>query len=252
MAEKLVIRPNDRYALVGKTGSGKSKFGLTLSTYIVREVNKKAAKPWQVWVVDTKGDPEDISRLRAWHYVRVENMTGMVPDHDGEHLYRYFVIQPSSDETDDVMPKAQHVFAAAKRHGNVLVNIDEYSQVVQSERIPGRALKDLFARGRGLRAGVVGQTQEPVFVPRQLASQATHLFLFDVSLTADIDWCKKLFSGYQRPVKMGYIHGFWYSNLDGEAAWHFFHHEREFYEEVLVTPDEAETAPVDTRTDEKV
>jgi hypothetical protein len=255
MPEQITIKPNDRFALIGKTGSGKTKFGLTLGTTIIRAVNKTALKPWQCWIIDTKGDPTDIERMRRWGYTRVQSMEGLVPDHDGENLYRFFVIEPG-DEYDDTVEKAQHVFAAAKKHGNVLVNVDEYTSVVQSDRMPGKSLKDLFARGRGLRVGVIGQTQEPVYVPRQLASQASHLFLFDLSLTADIEWATKFCRGYERPVKQGYPHGFYYSHLDGDAAWHFFHHEAEFAREVLVEkpsdPESAEKGSNDTISPEKV
>lgn len=226
------LQPNDRFAAFGKTGSGKSKFALTLATHIVREVNKTALTPWQVWFIDTKNDPVDIERLRQWHYTRVKQLSHNKVDDDGAWSYRYFLLAPS-DTVDDLVPQAQQVIRAALKHKNVLVVVDEYTQVVVSTRMPGKDLKDLFTRGRGLRTGIIGESQEPTYIPRQLASQATHLFLFDLSLPADQEWAKDFCPQYRRPPSMGAPHGFWYSHLDGEAKWHFFEHEKEFFEEVL-------------------
>lgn len=229
---KIKLQPNDRYAVFGKTGSGKTKFSLTLTTHVIREVNKTAKTPWQAWWIDTKNDPTDVERLRQWHYTRVKNLAHGKPDGDGDWSYRYFLLSPS-DNVDDLVPQGQAVIRAALKHKNVLVVVDEYTQVVASTRMPGKDLKDLFTRGRGLRTGIVGQSQEPTYIPRQLASQATHLFLFDLSLPADVDWARGFCPQYRRPRQMGSEYGFWYCHLDGEAQWFFFNHEKDFFEQVL-------------------
>lgn len=232
MANKIKLQPNDRYAIFGKTGSGKTKFSLTLATHVVREVNKKAQTPWQVWWLDTKNDPTDVERLRKWHYTRVKSLNRGKVDEDGSWSYRYFLLQPSAN-TDDLVSQAQTAIRGALKHKNVLVVVDEYTQVVVSTRMPGKDLKDLFTRGRGLRTGIIGQSQEPTYIPRQLASQATHLFLFDLSLPADREWAKSFCPQYRRPTEMGSKFGFWYCFLDGDAEWFFFQNERDFFEQVL-------------------
>lgn len=226
------IQPSDRFAVFGKTGSGKTKFSLTLATHIAREVNRTAQTPWQVWWLDTKNDPTDVERLRKWGYTRVKQLDHDKVDEDGAWSYRYFLLVPS-ENSDDLVPQAQKVIRSALKHKNVLLVVDEYTQVVMSTRMPGKDLKDLFTRGRGLRTGIIGQSQEPTYIPRQLASQATHLFLFDLSLPADIEWARSFCPQYRRPQQMGSKYGFWYCPLDGEAQWFFFDHEKDFYEQVL-------------------
>jgi ABC-type multidrug transport system ATPase subunit len=54
------LAPNDRYACIGKTGSGKTSFATVLATTLIPVDEGE----WQAWWIDTKGDPKDIKRLK--------------------------------------------------------------------------------------------------------------------------------------------------------------------------------------------
>lgn len=227
------LKPNDRYAIVGKTRSGKTQFTTTLATTIVAQVNKRTeGEPWMVWWIDTKGDPKDIERLRRWGYVRVKRLANN--DVDGPEIYRYFKVEPASGE-ETVAPEVAIIARSAYNHkgGRILVVVDEFAQCIFSSRRMGPALRDLEQRGGGKMVGFMGQTQEPVDIPRQLLSQATHLFIFQLTFQRDIEYMRKGYCPeYELPSKMGAPHGFWYRHIDNpkNLGWRFFRHEREFYE----------------------
>jgi hypothetical protein len=226
-----------RYALVGKTRSGKTRFGITLAGMFAQYLYY----PYQIWWIDTKGSLEDLGTLRQFGFrngASSQDMKsqGAIPG------ALYFHIEPT-DYTDDqsVVRQAQLIFAASMRraqtermdYNNVLLVVDEYTSVVPSTRSPGSALKDVFARGGGMKCGIIGLTQEPSFVPRQLISQATHLFLFSLSLDYDIDRIKKMIPTYVPPIERGDPYGFWHIYLDDTTQQtEYFHNQMEWYEQV--------------------
>lgn len=230
----VTFMPNDRYCVLGKTGSGKTQFTTTLATEIIRIVNETAITPWSIFWCDTKGDPKDIRRLRQWGYVRVKSLEGNDPD--GPELYRYFKIERPEGEDNCATSVARIAQAAYDRSRDThnsrptLLVVDEWAQAVFSARRMGPRLLDVEQRGRGLRCGLMGETQEPVDVPRQLFSQATHQFVFNLSHARDIEWVRKSFKGYVPPIRYGLSHGFWYTWSDGDVGWMLFEHEREFFD----------------------
>lgn len=222
MAEPIVLSSSDRFALVGKTGSGKTFASTLLATMLLPwpgypRPRGQSKNPWQIWFVDTKGDAKDARRLGEWGFRTVTR----VPDDWPRVIYK---IRPldKSDELS-VAKQVQQLCWTATQRGNVLVVIDEYTSCVLSSRSVGAGLKNIYARGRGLHVGSIGCTQEPVSIPRQLASQATHLFLFNVTYTYDIDWCNTLCPRYgDGPPD---VHGFWYRWLDGPknvSTWKYY------------------------------
>lgn len=226
------FQPNDRYAVIGKTGSGKTHFSMMLATLLVAVVNETAAVPWSVWWVDSKGDPTDIQRLRQWGYHKVKWLTGLDPD--GPELYRYFKLERRDDD-DNVAPQVAEIARAAYERSKhptnprpTLLVIDEWTQAVYSRQSMGPRLLDIEQRGRGNRCGLFGLTQEPVFVPRQLISQATHQFLFTLTHAADIEHVKNFCPSYRPPIEMGNPYGFFYRHVDGDSKWQLFPHEVEF------------------------
>jgi hypothetical protein len=226
--------PNDRYAMIGKTGSGKTHTSMALFTLITAVVNEKAIQPWSVWWVDSKGDPGDIARLRQWGYERVKHLNGLDPD--GPELYRYFKLETRPGE-ENVAPQVAEIARCAYQRSKhptnprpTLLVIDEWTQVIFSRQNMGPRLLDIEQRGRGNRCGLAGLTQEPVYVPRQLLSQATHQFLFSLSHVADIDHVRNFCPAYEPPNEKGHTYGFWYRHVDGNAKWQFFAHEAEFFD----------------------
>jgi len=216
-SERVTIAPNERFAIVGKSRSGKTTFGSVLSHTLVPD--ELITAHWQVWAVDSKGDPKDIARLRKLGFVEGDVTTGLPkrrPRYGQPQPGRlYFRLRDIGGAT--VIEQAQHLFKLAMARRRVLVDIDEYTQVVEGVRTCGRPLDDLFTRGGGLGVGVIGKTQEPVLIPRKLMSQATHLFAFDLSFPPDIAKMQEFITDYSRPPREE-RHALWHVWLDGDAV----------------------------------
>ena len=228
------LKPNDRYALVGKTRSGKTREAMVLAGSFAMAFKE----PWEVWWLDTKNDPDDLKALRKWgfrNYMSESDRT----ETGGLTQALYYLIKPIESEGEDsVKVQAQKIIRNAYNRGHVLLVIDEYTQVVMSKQSPGAALSDVFARGGGKNVGIIGLTQEPVFIPRQLLSQATHLVMFNLTYQADIDYIKKLYRGYIEPVKRGDPHGFYWKWVDGTSLEvNYYKNQAQWYDGLRVLVD---------------
>lgn len=228
--EKIPLEPNDRYALVGKTGSGKTSFATVLAATLIPTYEGD----WQAWWIDTKGDDKDLLRLKQWQFIHINSYKRDVPKKIQRHNRIYFPLR-ERDGGPSIVVQAQQVIRDAMRRKKVLLIIDEYTHVIVNQRNPGRNLGNCFRTGRGIGVGLIGCTQEPVYVPRQLLSQAGHSFLFDLHYPPDIKYIRGVFEDYDRPE---HPHGFFTSHLDGRTGWRYYPDQRSWYDEVLpvVTP----------------
>jgi len=227
------LRPNERYAFVGKTRSGKTALAMLLAGTWARSL----PPPWEVWWIDTKGDPDDIRQLRKWGFRNAVSKKDRAPESGGLKNALYFKIESKDAggiETN-VADQAQAVFRLAYQRTHVIVVIDEYVQVVYSRVNAGADLLDIFQRGGGRKVGLIGLTQEPVYVPRQLISQATHVCLLSLTYVNDIKYVKNLNPAYQSPLKVGDPHGFWWSWVDGHGEWDYFPDQKAWYETVNIS-----------------
>lgn len=219
------ISPNQRYALLGKTRSGKTSFGMALAAFLV-PYDKKKAMGWEAWWIDTKGDEDDLQALANWGFK--EQAPGLAGWRKSNGTRKLFKMRndPKKNSKNPrnrmlAWQKSQEIFAQAFEHQGVVVIVDEYVQVVQSERNAGEDLLNIFQRGGGLDVGLIGMTQEPVFVPRQLISQASHQFIFNVTYPKDVQFIQGIFSGYKPPLEYGDSHGFYHVavDYDGQAVY---------------------------------
>jgi DNA helicase HerA-like ATPase len=221
MPAQAKLNPFDRVAIIGKTGSGKTRLAIVIASYFAQTLGP----PWEVWWIDTKNVKEDIEELINWGAVN-----GSSEKHQkrrgGLRNFKFFIITPEPGYS--TVEQAQGKLQEAYERGHVIVVIDEYTQVVISNRTPGQPLKDVFTRGRGRNVGLIGLTQEPVNVPRMLMSQASHLVLFTVTYPYDIDYCKKLCKIYTPPQDQGNTHGFYWSHIDGTAKWAYYENQKEW------------------------
>ncbi len=237
---KRILAPEQRCGFVGKSRSGKTTFATTLSTLLVPQTDTD----WQVWWIDTKGDPRDIARLKRYGYVSYGAWSA---DRLGQmrRINRIYFRLVESD-AESIIEQAQRVFRLAMERGHVLLVADEYTQVVMSMKMPGRWLGSVFRQGGGLNVGIIGQTQEPVYVPRQLLSQATHVFFFDLFYEADIKYIRGMFKDYIPPADMGDPHGFYWGHTEGssERRWMYFKDQQDFLKELKLKPPK-ETTVVD-------
>ncbi len=217
------LSPNERYGFVGKTRSGKTQMAIVLAAQFAMTLHS----PWEVWWIDTKNDPKDIRQLRKWGFCNGANEK----DRHRPGAMRnalYFKI----DETNgfSVVLQAQAKIQEAYDRTHIILVIDEYTQVVPSDRSPGFGLKNVFARGGGKNVGLIGLTQEPVYIPRMLLSQASHLALFTVTYQADIKYLRNLCKNYVPPADQGDPYGFYWSHTDGSGKWAYYTSQKEWYD----------------------
>lgn len=203
-----------RYAVVGKTGSGKTHFSVVLASLLVPHDDPH----FECWWLDSKMDPRDAKMLGRWGFGRK----------DCPARKRVPMI-------GDVNSAAQRACDDALRQRNRLIVVDEYKHCVDSARRAGYGIEGVHLRGRGLNVGMIGQTQEPVDIPRQLLSQAAHVFLFDLSYPTDIKYVRSLYPDYDRPP---HTHGFFHAYIDGDVTWRYYPHVRAWYDSLGIADNQ--------------
>lgn len=229
------LNPNDRYALVGKTGSGKTQLAIVLAGTFARSL----PYPWEVWWIDTKNVDEDIRTLRSWGFRNAAS----VEDQQTSRITtaKYFYVTAGDERYDpETVEQVQAILKAAYNRQRVVVVVDEYTQAVPGQRNPGAALRDVFARGRGRQVGIIGCTQEPVYVPRQLISQATHTVMLNVSYAYDIKYLKSVDPLYIPPVKHGDRYGFYWRWNDGGGDLDYFPNQKVWYDQLKIAMNRQE------------
>lgn len=241
------LRPNERYAFIGKTRAGKTRTAMVLAGTLAIAL---ANAGWEIWLITTKGAPDDLIEWRKWGFRNIaseqDRDTTILPN---AIYFRLDVKNANGDEVSQV-DQAQRIFQAAYNRGGsgpskVMVVVDEYVSVVPSTKNAGQALLDIFQRGGGRTVGLIGLTQEPVYVPRQLISQATHIFLFTLTHIYDIKYARTICADYVPPADRGDPYGFWYKWVDGPTnQWLYYPNQRAWYDDLRIAmPKPIEVPP---------
>lgn len=221
----ITLRVNDRVSIVGKSGSGKT----ALMAMLAGVYAMLLPPPWQVWVVDTKGSPDDLELFRAWGFRNAFN----VEDRATSPLMNAVYFKCSGGGAGrkySIKQQANSVLAAAYERQYVVVVVDEFAQVAENRVSSGPALDDVFFRGRGLNIGFIGGTQEPVNIPRNLFSQATHTILMRLTWRNDIKAIRDSFDWYTPPPK----YAFYWIDVDGTEQISYYESQQELYQKLLV------------------
>jgi hypothetical protein len=226
------LKANERYALVGKTRSGKTVLAMVLAGTFARTL----PPPWEVWWIDTKNDPKDLASLRSWGFRNAASTKDRKPESGGLSNALYWRVTAHDDKGNDIdtVEQVQAILAEAYKRGHILIVIDEYVQAVPSARSAGKALLDVFQRGGGKNVGIIGLTQEPVYVPRQLISQATHLCLLSLTYENDIKYVRNLCPVYESPIKVGDPYGFYWSWVDGSGQWDYYPNQKVWFDQLQI------------------
>lgn len=230
-----ILEPNQRYALIGKTRSGKTALAMVLAGTFARTLGP----PWEVWWIDTKNDEKDLAALRQWGFRNGAHKPGRgdrAPEKGGLTNALYFKVTAHDKDGNDIdtVDAVQTLLGEAYARTHVIVVVDEYVQAIVSQRSAGTNLLNVFQRGGGKNVGLIGLTQEPVFVPRQLISQATHLVLFSLTYEADIKYVKNLCPIYVPPIKVNNPYGFYWSWVDGHAEWDYYKDQATWFDNLKV------------------
>lgn len=221
------LKPNERYAFVGKTRSGKTALAMVLAGTFARTLSQ----PWEVWWFDTKNDPKDLAELRKWGFRNAASEEDRKPERGGLSNALYFIIKEDKGGVSTV-EQVQDLCDKAYKRKHVLVVIDEYVQACPSARSAGQDLLNLFQRGGGRNVGIIGLTQEPVYVPRQLISQATHICLLSLTYENDIKYARNICSVYTPPIKAGDPYGFYWSWVDGSGEWDYYENQAAWFSQL--------------------
>lgn len=199
MGAPTLILPNQRVAVAGMTGSGKS---IATGFYLAGYQN--------VIALDVKGDSAGRDGLtKFWPALLQINQPPTIFTHlkdlvkfgAGRAIYR-----PEPSEMD--FEHFDAFFRWIYERRNTIVWVDEVYAVADGQDIPFH-YKAILTRGRSRGIGCWSCTQRPMWVPNFIFSEAEHLFQFRLQLEEDR---KKLagIAGKEVMVNPEGEHGFWY------------------------------------------
>lgn len=164
---ELAIRSDERVAIVGKTGSGKTYLSRVLTWGLERLVcfDPKStlglAQDWRLEDWTAKGRRD----LLAGKPVRLR-VPGPSPDDNPETYW---------------LPYLRDLYDA----GDVVLFIDEVYGVIPPGKTPSPELTALYTRGRELGIGVFAASQRPKLVPLFMLSESDWFFTFRLLLEDD-------------------------------------------------------------------
>jgi len=157
----LVIQPNERVAVLGMTGSGK--------TFLAQQYARGYKN---VMVLDTKG-------TFKWDKVPViRTLNELMKQGEGKFIYR-----PIDSEMNEDFYDAFFEFCYKRRH--TVVMVDELAQVMPSASNILPNWQNIMQRGRELNVGIINCTQRPRGVPKMMMSESEHTFCFRLKLEDD-------------------------------------------------------------------
>lgn len=169
---------NDRGALIGATGTGK--------TYLARFLIEDVDKPHSV-VYDTK--PSEA--IAEWDHEFIESIDELQEIDPGKQ--RRVIYRPSRFEMRDVVVQDKF-FEWVYVNGSRRVFIDEAGSIAGGSN-PGYNLQDCLTRGREKGVSTLVGTQRPARIPVVLMSEAEHYYIFRLNWPYDREKVTELTGG---------------------------------------------------------
>lgn len=179
------IEANNRTALVGATGTGKTY----MARYLLARVPRLVA-------LDPKGTLKNQWGLTEW------NRSSRRALARGEPLRVRATAEPGDNDF------YESVLGDAYDAGNVIIYIDEVYGVAPVGSRPGPMLSAVYTRGREFGIGVVAATQRPTWVPLFIFSEADNYIMFRLKLQND----RRRMAEFMGPDVLSDVrspHGFW-------------------------------------------
>lgn len=152
-----------RIAIVGRTGSGKTVAGLwhlSNANYL--------SQPWVV--IDYKGD-EHINAIENAQYIGLKD----TPKKPG-----IYIVQPEPDD-EEIFPFLTNIW----RRGNTGVYIDEGYMVSENKQAEKR-FRTLLTQGRSLHIPMIVLSQRPSWISRFVWTEADFYQIFHLNDDADV------------------------------------------------------------------
>lgn len=163
---KIVVKPNKRGIVIGKTGSGKTEF----VKWLLRQVEKSMP----IFIVDIKHDW--LGENPVWAKGKEKGTVDkprLVKKYDPR--WHVQVIQP--DGPADVEPSFANIL---KRRGRVFVYIDETRGLASATQVPTQ-MGRIWTQGRALSIPAWVGSQSARGIPLIFKSQADYWVIYDVS-----------------------------------------------------------------------
>jgi len=169
-------RQGEHVSLVGPTGQGKSTLGLAL-------LHRRR----YVMVLATKPKDATLDRLtKRRHeprYRLIRDVDDRTPVDARYLIWPKFTTAADQAVQADVMHRA---LDATFAEGAWCIYVDELSYMVRQLGL-GNMLTLIWQQGRSLGVSLMGATQRPAWVPLELYSQATHVFIWKHNDRRDLD-----------------------------------------------------------------
>lgn len=212
---KVTITMEDRWAVVGMSGSGKTTW--------VRQFIPRMFMWYNIPIIilDTKGQGEFDDIANELHITQNPPKPATTP-----------IIQVWKPPLDDIDAYDLFCTQILKNRKPALVIIDELSNLGKgnADSYPN-GYRLLLKQGRGLKISTVSMVQEAAYIPRQTTGQTSHLIRFH--LLNDYDKLK-MARMMGLPDSMKYSdppdqHGFFYRRMDRPSPVYYFRNWQEFF-----------------------
>ncbi len=168
---QLRLGRNDRAAIIGQTGCGKT----TLAEYLLDDPDKKKTVIW-----DPKGS-ESISKFHP-KFKRVGSVSQLIDEAEDRNVERLiYTPSPMVAENED---DQERMLAWVYERGYTRLYIDEATSLACG-RFSSNILTAVLNRGRERGVSTITATQRPSGVPMNILSEAQWFFVFKLLLLQD-------------------------------------------------------------------
>lgn len=206
---------DDRWAVIGATGSGKTTFDQALvNTYGNQAL--KAGKPIPIYIIDSKqtGDFDAYTRAGVGQLAYGDEPPKPL------RTFKNGLFTVWQPEDDDILLYDTFFHMIYKERRPCVILIDELSSICNSNATRYPAYYDkLLRQGRSMHICMISNTQSPSYIPANLIRQTTHLLRFTLNDEYDTKKLDAQFGKQYGKAKDGTIwnppdrFGFIYRNL---------------------------------------
>lgn len=195
-------RQGEHVSLIGPTGGGKT----TLALAILPRRN-------YVTVFGTKPADDTLTALQRQGWKRIhqwKERPGLVPDAQGRLPDQRLILWPKFRKMSDQWSHAMEFYAALDSmftDQGWTIFADEVGYLCKDLGLE-RVMKQWWKQGRSIKLTVVSATQRPAWVPLDMYSQATHLFLWNANDRRDLQRLRDIggnFSGMNLERVVGHL-----------------------------------------------